>query len=66
MVGFDSTDGTSHCTPGRRLHRWGAEKDAILASFEKRLQNSPAQEIETALEEIFKIAELRLRDLTEP
>jgi len=40
------------------------QKDAILASFEKRLQNSPAQEIETALEEIFKIAELRLRDLT--
>jgi OHCU decarboxylase len=43
-----------------RLNR----KDAILAGFEKRLQNSPAQEIQTALEEIFKIAELRLRDLT--
>ncbi len=40
------------------------KKDAILAGFEKRLQNSPAQEIQTALEEIFKIAELRLRDLT--
>lgn len=41
------------------------KKDAILAGFEKRLQNSPAQEISTALEEIFKIAELRLRDLTQ-
>ena len=41
------------------------KKEAILAGFEKRLQNSPEQEIETALEEIFKIAELRLRDLTE-
>ena len=40
------------------------KKDAILAGFEKRLQNSPEQEIQTALEEIFKIAELRLRDLT--
>lgn len=39
------------------------KKDAIIAGFEKRLQNSPAQEIETALGEIFKIAELRLRDL---
>ena len=40
------------------------KKDAILAGFEKRLQNSPAQEMQAALEEIFKIAELRLRDLT--
>jgi 2-oxo-4-hydroxy-4-carboxy-5-ureidoimidazoline decarboxylase len=40
-------------------------KDAILAGFEKRLQNSPVQEIQTALDEIFKIAELRLRDLTQ-
>ena len=39
------------------------KKDAIIAGFECRLQNSPAQEIKTALEEIFKIAELRLRDL---
>jgi len=39
------------------------KKKAILAGFEKRLKNLPAQEIKTALEEIFKIAELRLRDL---
>jgi 2-oxo-4-hydroxy-4-carboxy-5-ureidoimidazoline decarboxylase len=42
------------------------KKDAILAGFEKRLQNSPQQEVQAALEEIFKIAELRLRDLTQP
>jgi 2-oxo-4-hydroxy-4-carboxy-5-ureidoimidazoline decarboxylase len=42
------------------------KKDAIVAGFEKRLKNSPEQEMQTALEEIFKIAELRLRDLTEP
>jgi OHCU decarboxylase len=40
------------------------KKEAILAGFEKRLKNSPEREIQTALEEIFKIAELRLRDLT--
>ena len=40
------------------------KKEAILAGFERRLQNSPEQEIQAALEEIFKIAELRLRDLT--
>jgi 2-oxo-4-hydroxy-4-carboxy-5-ureidoimidazoline decarboxylase len=39
------------------------KKEAILAGFERRLKNSPEQEIKTALEEIFKIAELRLRDL---
>jgi 2-oxo-4-hydroxy-4-carboxy-5-ureidoimidazoline decarboxylase len=39
------------------------KKDAILAGFETRLKNSRGQEIKTALEEIFKIAELRLRDL---
>ena len=38
---------------------------AILAGFEQRLENSQGQEIQTALEEIFKIAELRLRDLTQ-
>jgi 2-oxo-4-hydroxy-4-carboxy-5-ureidoimidazoline decarboxylase len=42
------------------------KKEAILAGFERRLKNSPAQEIQAALEEIFKIAELRLRDLTQP
>ena len=39
------------------------KKDAIIAGFERRLQNSREQEIKAALEEIFKIAELRLRDL---
>ncbi len=41
------------------------KKEAILAGFERRLNNSRSQEIQTALEEIFKIAELRLRDLTQ-
>jgi 2-oxo-4-hydroxy-4-carboxy-5-ureidoimidazoline decarboxylase len=40
-----------------------SKKDAILKGFELRLKNSPAQEVKTALEEIFKIAELRLKDL---
>lgn len=40
------------------------KKEAILAGFEKRLKNLQTQEIQTALTEIFKIAELRLRDLT--
>ena len=39
------------------------KKAAILAGFEQRLKNPRRQEIKTALEEIFKIAELRLRDL---
>jgi 2-oxo-4-hydroxy-4-carboxy-5-ureidoimidazoline decarboxylase len=39
------------------------KKVAILAGFETRLKNSREQEIKTALEEIFKITELRLRDL---
>jgi 2-oxo-4-hydroxy-4-carboxy-5-ureidoimidazoline decarboxylase len=39
------------------------KKEAIIAGFERRLKNARAQEIKTALEEIFKIAELRLRDL---
>jgi 2-oxo-4-hydroxy-4-carboxy-5-ureidoimidazoline decarboxylase len=41
------------------------KKEAILDSFPVRLQNSRGQEIETALREIFKIAELRLKDLME-
>jgi 2-oxo-4-hydroxy-4-carboxy-5-ureidoimidazoline decarboxylase len=40
-----------------------SKKTAIVAGFETRLKNSREQEIKTALEEIFKIAELRLRDL---
>jgi 2-oxo-4-hydroxy-4-carboxy-5-ureidoimidazoline decarboxylase len=39
------------------------KKQAILDAFPIRLQNSREQEIETALREIFKIAELRLHDL---
>ncbi|HXE43396.1 MAG TPA: 2-oxo-4-hydroxy-4-carboxy-5-ureidoimidazoline decarboxylase [Candidatus Baltobacteraceae bacterium] len=39
------------------------KKEAMLAGFEQRLKNSREEEIKTALEEIFKIAELRLRDL---
>ncbi len=41
------------------------KKEAILAAFPKRLQNSREAEMQTALEEIFKIAELRLRDLVQ-
>jgi len=40
------------------------KKDAILNGFRIRLNHSREQEIRDALEEIFKIAELRLRDLT--
>ena len=39
------------------------KKEAMLAGFERRLKNSHEQEIEAALAEIFKIAELRLHDL---
>lgn len=39
------------------------KKAAILEGLATRLKNSRAQEIKTALEEIFKIAELRLHDL---
>ena len=39
------------------------KKEAILAGFERRLTHSREQEIEAALAEIFKIADLRLRDL---
>lgn len=42
-----------------RLNR----KEAILDGFRARLPNSREQEIQTALQEIFKIAELRLNDL---
>ena len=42
-----------------RLNR----KEAILNGFRLRLQNSREQEIKTALEEIGKIAWLRLKDL---
>jgi 2-oxo-4-hydroxy-4-carboxy-5-ureidoimidazoline decarboxylase len=39
------------------------KKAAILEGFQVRLQNSREQEVQTALAEIFKIAELRLRDV---
>lgn len=42
-----------------RLNR----KDAMLDGFRARLPNSREQEIQTALQEIFKIAGLRLNDL---
>ena len=42
------------------------KKAAILAGFEARLTNSREAEIRAALAEIFKIAELRLRDLILP
>jgi len=41
------------------------KKDAIARAFPVRLRNSREQEIETALHEISKIAELRLKDLIE-
>ncbi len=39
------------------------KKEAILTGFERRLKNDRSEEIKTALEEICKIAELRLHDL---
>ena len=41
------------------------KKEAIAAAFPVRLQNSREQEIETALQQIYKIAELRLQDLVQ-
>ena len=41
------------------------KKETILAAFPVRLQNSVEQEKKTALNEIFKIAELRLREIVE-
>lgn len=41
-------------------------KDSIVDALTRRLLNSPEQELQTALEEIFKIAQLRLRDLCQP
>jgi len=39
------------------------KKEAVIAGFEQRLKNSRFQEIKTALEEIGKIAYLRLKDI---
>jgi 2-oxo-4-hydroxy-4-carboxy-5-ureidoimidazoline decarboxylase len=41
------------------------KKEAILNGFRARLNNSREMEIQTALEEIFKIARLRLDDIVE-
>jgi OHCU decarboxylase len=41
-------------------------KDSIVDALTRRLPHSREQEIQTALEEIFKIAQLRLRDLCQP
>ena len=41
------------------------KKEAIARAFPVRLQNSREQEMETALQEISKIAELRLQDLVQ-
>ena len=41
------------------------KKAAILNGFHLRLNNSREQEIQTAIEEIFKIARLRLEDIVE-
>jgi len=41
------------------------KKEAIAAAFPIRLRNSRKQEMETALQEISKIAELRLQDLVQ-
>jgi 2-oxo-4-hydroxy-4-carboxy-5-ureidoimidazoline decarboxylase len=42
------------------------KKEAILAAFPRRLGHACDEEIKTALEEVYKIAELRLRDLIAP
>ncbi len=41
------------------------KKEAILAGFTSRMSNSPGEEIATALREVSKIANLRLRDVIE-
>ena len=40
-------------------------RDSILEAFERRLQNSPEGELETALAEIAEIARFRLQDLVQ-
>lgn len=42
------------------------KKEAILAAFPKRLQNSVELEQKTALHEIYQIAQIRLNDLIAP
>ena len=47
------------------LEVWGHDTTSILAAFEKRLPNDADPEREAALEQIYKIARLRLLALTE-
>ena len=44
-----------------RLHK----KEAIASTFPVRLRNTREQEMQTALDEIYKIADLRLRDIVQ-
>jgi OHCU decarboxylase len=44
----------------------GFSRPQILAEFRARLENDPAAEFATALEQIHRIAHLRLSDLAEP
>ena len=37
--------------------------EAIIAAMEQRLNHEPTAEIATALDEIYKIAQLRLNDI---
>jgi 2-oxo-4-hydroxy-4-carboxy-5-ureidoimidazoline decarboxylase len=41
-------------------------RQSILEQFELRLKNSPEQEKNTALEQIYRIAQFRLNDLIQP
>jgi 2-oxo-4-hydroxy-4-carboxy--5-ureidoimidazoline (OHCU) decarboxylase len=41
----------------------GKSRAEILAAFEQRLHNDPATEFRTALDQVHRIAYLRLRDL---
>lgn len=42
------------------------DPSAILAAMQRRLGNTPAQELETAFEEVARIARYRLEDIVEP
>ena len=42
----------------------GLNKNQIIDNMQKRVKNSKTKEFETAISEIHKIAELRIRDLT--
>ena len=42
----------------------GLNKNQIIDNMQKRVKNSKTKEFETAISEIHKIAELRIKDLT--